>query len=234
MKVIILGDGLLAKELEKQTGWFFVSRRKDKIDFNKEDSYFHFLQDYDVIINCIANTDTYSDDKESMWNTNYKAVSRLTDYCHNNYKKLVHISTDYVYANNTNTPSETDVPVHAENWYSYTKLIADAYVELKARDYLILRCSHKPKPFPYEKAFFDVSGSFDYVDVIASQIIELVNQNANGIYNIGTANKSLFMLAQQTKPNIQPGMAPENMPKNLKMNLNKFKLQCKNLKKELS
>lgn len=234
LRAIILGDGLLAKELERQTGWFFVSRRKDKIEFTQEETYFHFLQDYDVIVNCIANTDTYSEDKDSMWNTNYKAVSRLTDYCHNNYKKLVHISTDYVYANSTNTPSETDVPVHAENWYSYTKLIADAYIELKARDYLILRCSHKPTPFPYPKAFANVSGNFDYVDVIASQIIKLVEDDANGIYNIGTPSKTLFMLAQRTKTTTQPDMAPERMPKNLKMNLNKFQLQCKNLKKELS
>jgi hypothetical protein len=30
MKVLILGDGLLGKELVKQTGWPFVSRKKDQ------------------------------------------------------------------------------------------------------------------------------------------------------------------------------------------------------------
>ncbi len=222
MKVIILGDGLLAKEIEKQTKWPVVSRKKDNIDFTDEASYFHFLKDYDVILNCIANTDTYSTDKESMINTNVKALSRLVDWCHNNEKKLVHISSDYVYANSTNEPSENDVPVHAENWYSYSKLIGDAYIELKAREYLIIRCSHKPNPFPYPKAFANVRGNFDYVDVISKQIIALIERDAKGIYNVGTKSKTLWMLAQKTNQTIQPDMAPALMPKELNMNLNKL------------
>ena len=222
MKVIILGDGLLAKEIEKQTEWFFISRKKDNIDFHDESSYFHFLKDYDVILNCIANTDTYSNDKESMLRTNVKGLSRLVDWCSNNEKKLVHISSDYVYANSTNEPSENDVPVHAENWYSYSKLIGDAYVELKAKDYLIIRCSHKPTPFPYPKAFANVRGNFDYVDVISKQIITLINDDAKGIYNIGTKSKTLYMLAQRTKAKTSPAMAPVNMPNELNMNINKF------------
>jgi len=229
MKVIILGDGLLAKQIELQTGWFFVSRKKDKIDFTKEESYFHFLSDYDVILNCIANTDTYSTNKKEHWDTNYKAVSRLTDYCHDNNKKLVHISTDYVYANSTGIPTESDVPVHAENWYSYTKLLADSYIELKGREYLIIRCSHKPKPFPYRKAFSNISGNFDYVDVIAKNIIQLIEKKANGIYNVGTHSKTLHMLASQTVDNIQPDLAPNHMPTNLRMNITK---QTKKLRNE--
>ncbi len=229
MKVIILGDGLLAKQIELQTGWSFVSRKKDKIDFNNESTYFHFLQDYDVILNCIANTDTYSKNKEEHWNTNYKAVSRLTDYCHDNHKKLVHISTDFVYANSSGVPTEDDVPVHAENWYSYTKLLADSYIELKGRDYLIIRCSHKPTPFPYPKAFANVSGNFDYVDVISKKIIQLIEKDAKGIYNVGTPSKTLHMLASKTVDTIQPALAPEHMPTNLRMNITK---QTKRLKNE--
>ena len=71
MKVIILGDGLLATEIQKQTKWKNVCRKKDEVNFNDEQTYFKYLNDYDVILNCIANTDTYSKDKESMWNTNF-------------------------------------------------------------------------------------------------------------------------------------------------------------------
>ena len=31
-KILILGDGLLAKELIKQTGWDYISRKKDGFD----------------------------------------------------------------------------------------------------------------------------------------------------------------------------------------------------------
>lgn len=222
MKVIILGDGLLAKEIEKQTKWPVISRKKNDIDFDKEGSYLGLLKDYDVVLNCIANTDTYSKDKESMWKTNVKGLSRLVDYCHGESKKLVHISSDYVYANSSGEPSENDVPVHAENWYSYSKLVGDAYIELKAREYLIIRCSHKPNPFPYPKAYANIRGNFDYVDVISKQIVALIEKDAKGIYNVGTKSKTLWMLAQKTKQNIQPDMAPALMPKELNMNLNKL------------
>ena len=222
MKVIILGDGLLATEIKEQTKWKNISRKKDGVEFTDEQTYFRFLREYDVILNCIANTDTYSTDKESMLKTNVKGLSRLVDWCSNNEKKLVHISSDYVYANSTNEPSEKDVPVHAENWYSYSKLVGDAYVELKAKDYLIIRCSHKPTPFPYPKAFANIRGNFDYVDVISKQIVSLIKSDAKGIYNIGTKSKTLFMLAQRTKTTTSPAMAPDNMPKELNMNINKF------------
>ena len=32
--------------------------------------------------------------------------------------------------------SENDIPIHGNNWYSYTKLLADAYIELKSKNYL--------------------------------------------------------------------------------------------------
>ena len=106
MKVIILGDGLLATEIKEQTKWKGISRKKDGVEFTDEQTYFRFLREYDVILNCIANTDTYSTDKESMLKTNVKGLSRLVDWCSNNEKKLVHISSDYVYANSTNEPSD--------------------------------------------------------------------------------------------------------------------------------
>ena len=222
MKCLILGDGLLGSELHKQTGWDYISRKKDGLDFNDQTTYFATLRNYDLVVNCIANTDTYSIDRDSMWETNYKSVSRLCEWCNDENIKLVHISTDYVYANNEHPPTEDEVPIHANNWYSYTKLLGDAYIELKGKDYLIIRCSHKPNPFPYPKAFADVSGNFDYVDVIAENIIKLIATEANGIYNVGTSNKSIYMLAQKTVNDVKPGIAPGHMPKNTNMNLTKF------------
>ena len=223
MNCLVLGDGLLGSEIRKQTNWDYLSRKKDNIDFNNPGTFFGKLRDYDVVINCIANTNTYSKDKDPHWETNYKSVSRLCDFLYGEKIKLVHISTDYVYANNENLPSELDVPVHAENWYSYTKLLADAYIELKSDNYLIVRCSHKPTPFPYSKAYSNVIGNFDYVNVIAENIIKLINNNANGVYNVGTELKSMYELAKKTIPNVLTDLAPETMPKNLNMSLDKFK-----------
>ena len=59
MKVLVLGDGLLGTEIIKQTGWDYISRKKDKFDITI--SSFNCLLGYDAVINCIAYTDTYSD-----------------------------------------------------------------------------------------------------------------------------------------------------------------------------
>ena len=222
MKVLILGDGLLGSEIKKQTGWDNISRKTHTFDFRDITSVYKYLKDYDVILNCIAYTNTYDKDKERHWDINYKAVSRLTDWCTENNKKLVHISTDYVYANSNCTASETDVPVHGEHWYGYTKLLADGYIELKGRDYLIIRCGHKPTPFKFDTAYTDIEGNFDYVNVIAEGIICLINKNAIGLYNVGTEPKTIYDLAVKTRPDVKEGLKRGWMPSDVRMNCNKF------------
>jgi hypothetical protein len=59
-KVLVLGDGLLGSEVVKQTGWDYVSRKR--MDSIKDIESFHYLfRGYDVILNAIANTDTYKE-----------------------------------------------------------------------------------------------------------------------------------------------------------------------------
>ena len=214
MKVVVLGNGALGKELTKLTCWDNVNRKTHDFDFKDVTSCYRFIKDYDVIVNCIAHTDTYDKEKEKHWDINYKAVSRLTDWCGENNKKLVHISTDYVYANTNHAASE--------NWYSYTKLLADGYVELKSQDYLIIRCGHKPTPFPFDTAYDDICGNFDYVNVIAEGIIKLINGNAVGLYNVGTEPKTIYELAKRTRANVKSGSKRGWMPADVRMNCNKY------------
>ena len=220
-RIIVLGDGLLGKEIVKQTGWDFISRKKDGFDIRNSKSF--DFENYDVVVNCIACTNTYSDDKESNWNINYKAVADLVDYCNDKNIKLVHISSDYVYSGSNNNASEIDVPVHSKNWYSYTKLLADAYIELKSKNYLVCRGTHKPNPFPYDTAWINQIGNFDYVDIIASIIIKLVNSNSFGIFNIGTELKSIFDLARKTNENVKAVLKPYVVPENVSMDISKLK-----------
>ena len=51
MKVLVLGDGLLGNEVCKQTGWNYISRKKDGIDFTNIESYVNFLSGYDCVFN---------------------------------------------------------------------------------------------------------------------------------------------------------------------------------------
>ena len=232
---LILGYGLLGKEMVTQTGWDYKCREKGfdilTADFEKE-----FVDYIDLphagrvgystppaIINCIANTDTYSDDKKSHWDVNYASTARLVDFCNEFNIKLVHISTDHIYVNSSAYTSEDEVPVHSNNWYGYTKLLADGYIELKSNNYLTVRCCHKPNPFPYEFAWDNQIGNFDTVDNICKIVVDLINKKENGIYNIGTDIKSMYDFAKKTNPNVKPSEKPKRAPSDITMNISKLK-----------
>ena len=224
MKIVVLGDGLLGKEIINQTGWDYYSRKKDNLNINNIVTWSHLLLPYDVIVNCIAYTKTYDDNKQQHWDINYKAVAELVDYCNNHNKKLIHISTDYIYANSfQNADEEITVPAQIETWYGYTKLLGDAYVQLKSKNYLICRESHKPFPFPYKEAWDNVETNGDFVNVIAELIIKLINKEAKGVFNVGTEPKTIYDLAVSKGFNVKSINSPSNVPMNTTMNLNKLK-----------
>ena len=178
---------------------------------------------YDTIINCVAYTNTYDFNKKKHWDVNYKAVVELMDYCNNHGKKLVHVSTDYVYTNSLGLPSEDDIPVHQSTYYAYTKLLADGYIELKGKNYLILRGTHKPTPFPYEKAWVNHLGNFDYIDVMVDYYIKLIKKDAKGLFNVGTEFKNMYRLAEKTKSNVIPVYNDDDrIPLNVGMDVNKL------------
>lgn len=223
-RYLILGDGLLGSEIQRQTGWDFLSRKSSGLDFETDfDKYCLKIDDYDIIVNCIAFTKTYSDDKENHWNINYRRTCDLVDYCFKTKKTLIHISTDYVYSGSVENASEDDVPVHCQNWYGYTKLISDAYVQLRSFRYLLIRTSFKPNPFPYQYAITTQTGNFDYVNIISEKIVKLIQSNKCGVYNVGSEVKTVYDLAKQTNDKIEPSdtIIHETMPINITMNLSK-------------
>ena len=225
MSKLILGDGILGSELVKISNWDYISRKKDGINFKKIESYKKYLSDYEVVINCIADCNTYDENKENHWNVNYKGVVDLVDFMSiDESKKLVHISTDYVYSNSKKCATEQDVPVHCRNWYGYTKLLGDGYVQLKSPNYLLLRGTHKETPFLHKNAYINQIGNFDYVDKIVSIIKDLIDGNESGIYNIGTELKTMYDLARKTNKSViaTNSRFHPSMPNDTTMNISKI------------
>jgi nucleoside-diphosphate-sugar epimerase len=223
MKCLILGDGKLGTELHAQTNWDYISRKKDYIDFLYPQTYVNKLHDYDVIINCIGYTKTYENEKELNWNINYLGVIDLANICNENKKKLVQISTDYVYANSGGNSSENDIPVHFKSWYSYTKLLADGYIQAVSKNYLLIRTNFKPYPFPWKNAWGNITGNFDYVHIISKLIVLLIAKDAKGVYNVGTKPKTYYELAIKSVPDcIKDDSEAFNHPHDVTMNLSKL------------
>jgi dTDP-4-dehydrorhamnose reductase len=222
MKVLVLGKGKLGGEIVKQTGWDYLCRAEHEITIDNFDEWKNKMDGYDVVVNCIANTDTYSDDKEKHWKANYELVTFLAEYCDDNGKKLVHISTDYLYQNSVDDATEEDEPLFEHTWYMFTKLLADEYLKQHANNYLICRLSHKPYPFPYDSAWVDVITNADYTPVISGLVIELIKNGAEGLYNVGTERKTIYELAQRTNKNVKKIVSPPHVPKNISMNVSKM------------
>lgn len=224
MKVLILGDGLLGSEIAKQSKWDICSRKKDGLDAQvlELEKFKNTFLKYDVLLNCIAHTETYSTNKETHMNVNCIFVDKLVDFCNEYNKKLIHISTDYIYAGSDTEATEEDIPVHLKTWYGYSKLVGDALVQIRSNNYLICRLSHKPKPFPYEKAWFDIKTNGDFVDIIASEIINLIQGNYSGVYNVGTEVKSIYEMVKKYQE-IEPSLRPLQVPYDTSMNVDKLK-----------
>jgi len=222
MKVIVLGKGKLGGEIVKQTDWDYLCRAEHEITIDNFKDWKNRMDEYDVVVNCIANTDTYSDDKEKHWKANYELVTFLAEYCDDNAKKLVHISTDYLYQNSVDEAKEEDEPLFEHTWYMFTKLLADEYLKEHAKNYLICRLSHKPYPFPYDSAWVDVITNADYTPVISGLVIELIKNGAEGLYNVGTERKTVYELAQRTNKNVKKIVSPPHVPKNISMNVSKM------------
>ena len=204
MKPIILGHGMMGAEIANQTGWSYLSRAEHGIDITDPGTIEYYLDDryYYPVVNCIGYTKTLQPEREPSWSVNYAGVMDLVDLCNKYNTKLVHISTDFIYCNSPHPAKETDCPVHFDNWYTYSKLLADAYIQARCKDYLLIRTSYKARPFPYDGAFVNRIGNFDYVDVIAALIIRLIETGAEGVVNVGTDTKTMIELARQTKPDV--------------------------------
>ena len=230
MKIIVLGDGLLGSEIIKQAGYDFISRKQGGIDFNNLGSYYECLYGYDTVLNCIAHTHVYSDEREIHMNTNFKSVVNLVDCCNKIGTKIIHISTDYIYSNSKKDASENDIPSNCLNWYTYSKMLADGHVENFAKKYLLIRTSFKPRPYPYPKATIQI-GNFGYVDEIASLIIKLIENNATGTFNVGIEKSTMFDFASRTTEVTMHEKNPvESMPEDISMNTDKMKKFLENCK----
>lgn len=222
MNCLVLGDGLLGSEIINQTKWNFISRKNNSIDAKDFKDWSNLLDEFDTIINCIAFTKTYENNKKDNWNLNIVFVNELIDYCNQNNKKLVHISTDYVYAGSVPNATEEDVPIPVNTWYGYSKLVGDAIVQLRSNDYLICRLSHKPNPFPYETAWSDIHTNCDSVDIISNLVINLIEKKCIGVYNVGTEVKSIYDIAKKSNKNIKSINKPAWVPNDISMNIEKL------------
>lgn len=185
------GTGRLASELKKHLEGEYVGI--EHFDFTYSDEI--PLGQYDLILHMGAYTNVRKaeDEKVKCLNTNALGTFNLVQ----KYKDtpFVYISTEYA-----NKPLGV---------YALSKKIGEEIVSTHP-NYLILRTSFKPNPFPFPYAYEDQFTQGDYVDIIAgllaSQIkgLNLRESLSCKIEYLGTGRKSLFEMAKKTRPDVLP------------------------------
>lgn len=150
MKISILGNGQLGSELYesliKQNQYQINIFSYPTFNICNIEQLHNIVENCDIIINCIANTNVDKIDheqKEDSFNVNYLAVKNLAILCKKYNKTLIHISSDYVYgSNNINELLTEESKCNPINQYGKDKLFGQiAIINQKLNNYLILRAS---------------------------------------------------------------------------------------------
>lgn len=232
-KIIISGGkGMLAKELVCQNlnRFDMVPIFKEDMDItNIEQIEYHVKKhDPDIFLHAAALTNPMKKHEEypdESIQKNILGTANVAIICHRYKKKLVYISTDYVYSYRKEGNNLEDDPLDPINNYGWSKLGGECAVRILEK-YLILRCSFTKRPFMHQKAFVDSHKSYLYVDEIAPIILSALEKNLDGIYNIGGESKTIYEFALQSNPKVGKISRREIgswVPKNISMNVEKMK-----------
>lgn len=162
-----------------------------------------------LIVHAAAYTDVAGAEsaRGDCWNVNVLGTRHLVAAARRVGAQFVQVSTDYVFYGDRGNYAETDTPGPVRNYYSLTKLVAEEAALAYERS-LVLRTSFRPRQWPYARAFYDLFTSQDYVDVLAPQLLQVIQRFGLGqvpyrLLHVATERKSVFELARRRAPGVQ-------------------------------
>ena len=142
---IVGASGMLGRELSAvltDKNLPFVGTDRD-VDFRNADAVAAFAQGKGVewVVNCAAYTavDKAEDEPELAKALNVDGPAVLAHWCSANNAKLIHISTDYVFSGDGNTPYTEDDPIAPTGVYGVTKADGETAVRQALKEHIILR-----------------------------------------------------------------------------------------------
>jgi dTDP-4-dehydrorhamnose reductase len=135
--ILITGsNGQLGSELKLLSSSFpqinYIFHDIDTLNINDNSAVLDFFSSYkpDIVVNCAAYTavDKAETENNLAYLVNDKAVENLQKACEKFNTKIIHISTDYVFDGNKNTPyKETDV-TNPVSIYGKSKLAGEKHL----------------------------------------------------------------------------------------------------------
>ena len=220
MKILITGSSgfvgrNLFSSLEKDFEVIGLSRSKSETtnfignicdEENIQNSLNHIKPDLIIHSAALTNVDYCEENKEEAWNVNVKGTLNLVKWAVVNRKKIIYISTDYVYPGKINNYDENS-EVEPVNFYGKTKLAGEKIVSILS-DYLILRPTvifgydKNGKNFLMQllglkdkkKIVYDQISNPTDVKVLCDYIKISINKNISGIF-VATGPETLDRLS---------------------------------------
>ena len=181
MKVLVIGsDGQLGLEFQKisnsydSLSWIFSTIKT--LDLLKLDTISSFLNDINpsVIINCAAYTSVDKAETESKLADliNHEAVDIISRWTSDNNKKLVHVSTDYVFDGLSKLPLSENSNTNPINQYGRSKLKGEQVCLKNDTNSIIIRTSWLYSSFGknFVKTMIDLMKKYNSVKVVNDQI----------------------------------------------------------------
>jgi nucleoside-diphosphate-sugar epimerase len=196
MKKIVLGDGYIGSAY-KNDGYDCLSSNEFRYNGTNFNQLIDFIKEYDVIVNCIAKTNTtWTEQPENFkqtWRTNVELVQKLSQHCEITGQKFVQISTGDLYGNSFEWEKnvESNYNLDSQTNYRLTKLVAERLClpkDLILRIRLPFDDRNHPKNLviksrKYTK-FYHWLNNYTYVpDLIKTTNILLENKQS-GIFNV--------------------------------------------------
>ena len=220
MILVTGGDGqlglCLADQLKQEAKFLSV----DECDITKKENIENVIKRHTpkVLINCAAFTavDLCESKKEIAAEVNATGAKYLSEICNQFNIPLIHISTDYVFNGEKNTPYTENDPTNPSSVYGETKLAGEEAIKKVCKRFIIIRTSwlysehgenfvKKMKSLLSSRetinVVYDQVGSPTYAQDLAfaiNQIIQLPNWDKNEIYHFANQGVASWYDLTQT------------------------------------
>ena len=151
---------------------------RDKLDLSQNqsiDQYFESNNSFDLIINCAAHTavDKAESEPELADQLNHVAVKRIAEIALKQQAKLIHLSTDYVFAGESCQPYVEADAVNPQSVYGSSKLMGERAIQNNMpQNAIIIRTSWVYSEFGnnFVKTMLKLGAQRDELNVIFDQV----------------------------------------------------------------
>ncbi len=179
-KVVILGAGgqvgkCLLDSLPNHESYEIHSFNRNELDLIEYENVRQALSEIapQVVVNCGAYTQVDKAEKDiaNAYKSNAYAVGHLAKSCKAIGAKLIHISSDYVYNNQTNLPITESVETNPKSIYAKSKLMGDDLCLKLNPSSFIIRTSWVYSPYSnnFVKTMIKLSSTHEQLKIVNDQ-----------------------------------------------------------------